>query len=57
MDESLCRFVFTIQSIVGMNILFTFLSLPHLTEAGLFNDLIKEFHKQGHNVKVASFIS
>lgn len=40
-----------------MNILFTFLSIPHLSEPGLFNDLIKEFHEQGHNVKVAAPLS
>lgn len=37
-----------------MNILFSFLSLPHLSESGVFVDLIKEFSKQGHNVKVVT---
>lgn len=36
-----------------MNILFLYVSLPHLSESGVFNDLIKEFAKQGHIVKVA----
>ncbi len=37
-----------------MNILFLYISLPHLSENGVFTDLIKEFAKQGHNVKVAT---
>src|SRR5690606_17203199 len=37
-----------------MNILFLYISLPHLSESGVFNDLIKEFHRNGHNVKVAT---
>ncbi len=36
-----------------MNILFLYISLPHLSQSGVFVDLIKEFHNQGHNVKVA----
>jgi len=36
-----------------MNILFLYISLPHLSETGVFVDLIKEFAKQGHKVKVA----
>ncbi len=35
-----------------MNILFSFVSLPHLSSSGVFTDLIKEFAKQGHNVTV-----
>ena len=37
-----------------MNILFLFISLPHLSENAVFTDLIKEFSIQGHNVKVAT---
>lgn len=37
-----------------MNILFLYISIPHLSETGVFTDLIKEFAKQGHNVKVAT---
>jgi glycosyltransferase involved in cell wall biosynthesis len=37
-----------------MNILFLYISLPHLSETGVFVDLIKEFAKQGHKVKVAT---
>lgn len=37
-----------------MNVLFLYISLPHLSENGVFTDLIKEFAKQGHNVKVAT---
>lgn len=37
-----------------MNILFLYISLPHLSETGVFTDLIKEFAKQGHIVKVAT---
>jgi glycosyltransferase involved in cell wall biosynthesis len=37
-----------------MNIIFLYISLPHLSESGVFIDLIKEFTKQGHNVKVAT---
>lgn len=37
-----------------MNILFLYISLPHLSENGVFTDLIEEFAKQGHNVKVAT---
>lgn len=37
-----------------MNILFLFISLPNLSENGVFTDLIKEFSNQGHNVKVAT---
>jgi glycosyltransferase involved in cell wall biosynthesis len=37
-----------------MNILFLYISLPHLTESGVFIDLIKEFANQGHNVKVVT---
>jgi glycosyltransferase involved in cell wall biosynthesis len=37
-----------------MNILFIYISLPHLSESGVFTDLIKEFANQGHNVKVAT---
>jgi len=37
-----------------MNILFLFVSIPHLSESGVFNDLIREFVRQGHNVKVAT---
>lgn len=37
-----------------MNILFLYISLPHLSENGVFNDIIKEFAKQGHSVKVAT---
>lgn len=36
-----------------LRILFLYTSLSHLSEAGVFNDLIKEFAKQGHFVKVA----
>lgn len=36
-----------------MNILFTYTSLPYLSHSGVFSDLIKEFAKQGHAVKVA----
>lgn len=36
-----------------MNILFLYVSLPHLAESGVFNDLIKEFVQQGHSAKVA----
>lgn len=36
-----------------MNILFTYTSLPYLSQSGVFSDLIKEFAKQGHAVKVA----
>lgn len=39
---------------MNMNILFLYISLPHLSENGVFTDLIKEFDKQGHNVKVAT---
>ncbi len=35
-----------------MNILFLFVSLPNLSQSGIFTDLIKEFVKNGHNVKV-----
>lgn len=37
-----------------MNILFSFILLPHLSESGVFVDLIKEFSRQGHNVKVVT---
>lgn len=37
-----------------MNILFLYISLPNLSNAGVFTDLIKEFARQGHNVKVAT---
>ncbi len=37
-----------------MNILFLNISLPHLSESGVFTDLIKEFATQGHNIKVAT---
>ncbi len=37
-----------------MNILFLYISLPHLSESAVFTDLIKEFANQGHNVKVAT---
>lgn len=37
-----------------MNILFLFISLPPLEETGVFSDLIKEFARNGHNVKVAT---
>ncbi len=37
-----------------MNILFLYISLPHLSESSVFTDLIKEFANQGHNVKVAT---
>lgn len=37
-----------------MNILFLFIFLPDLSEKGAFADLIKEFAKQGHYVKVAT---
>ena len=37
-----------------MNILFLFISLPHIGESGVFTDLIKEFASNGHNVKVAT---
>ncbi|NLN48480.1 MAG: glycosyltransferase family 4 protein [Clostridiales bacterium] len=37
-----------------MNILFLYISLPHLSQNGVFVDLIKEFDKQGHNVKVVT---
>lgn len=37
-----------------MNILFLFISLPNLEETGVFTDLIKEFVRNGHNVKVAT---
>jgi glycosyltransferase involved in cell wall biosynthesis len=37
-----------------MNILFIYISLPHLSENGVFVDLIKEFAHQGHSVKVAT---
>lgn len=36
-----------------MNILFLYVSLPHLAESGVFSDLIREFAKRGHLVKVA----
>ncbi len=36
-----------------MNILFLYVSLPHLSESGVFSDLIREFAKRGHLVKVA----
>ncbi len=36
------------------NILFLYISLPHLSQNGVFVDLIKEFDKQGHNVKVVT---
>ena len=37
-----------------MNILFLYISLPHLSDTGVFVDLIKEFARQGHQVKVAT---
>ena len=37
-----------------MHILFSFVSLPHLAESGVFVDLIKEFSKQGHKIKVVT---
>ncbi len=37
-----------------MNILFLYISLPHLSDTGVFVDLIKEFAKQGHHIKVAT---
>ena len=37
-----------------MNILFLYISLSHLSQNGVFVDLIKEFDKQGHNVKVVT---
>lgn len=37
-----------------MNILFLFISLPHLSDNYVFTDLINEFARQGHNVKVAT---
>lgn len=37
-----------------MNVLFLYISLPHLSENGVFVDLIKEFSLQGHNVKVVT---
>lgn len=36
-----------------MNLLFLYIALPHLSESAVFVDLIKEFAKNGHNVKVA----
>ena len=40
-----------------MNILFLFISLPKLENTSIFSDLIKEFAKNGHNVKVATPLS
>lgn len=37
-----------------MNILFLFISLNNLEEPGVFSDLIREFARQGHKVKVAT---
>lgn len=37
-----------------MNILFLYISLPDLSVSGVFSDLIREFAKHGHNVKVAT---
>lgn len=37
-----------------MNILFLYISLPHLSQSSVFVDLIKEFHNQGHRVKVTT---
>lgn len=37
-----------------MNVLFLYISLPHLSENGVFIDLIKEFKCHGHNVKVVT---
>lgn len=42
------------NNLTTMNILFSFISLPHLSESSVFNDLIKEFKKQGHNIKVVA---
>lgn len=37
-----------------MRILFLYVSLPHLSQSNVFNDLIREFAKQGHDVRVAT---
>ncbi len=37
-----------------MNILFLYISLPHLSKSTVFTDIIREFDRQGHSVKVVT---